>query len=627
MGERFVQGDGQKYFVISPHDMFEDFYFIEWEKEDDSFIEDFNEVFSEANKKRTIHQNIVLDREKDGYSYYVNKYKLGYAIKEIVDELISDTRYTNEEKSEIFDEMMCCVYRIFDRIVNWTDHEICLKHNKDLEGIDWSRFVSLCDSFIDFAKTHPYENHPVDDIDSAEEDKYIAKEMLNNESPFAEMMGFITDDMLKQISNISIDEASEWKFYTQFYDICDIGKASCDFVLFSFGIVRYANLLRNLRKNNIIVPVLIKCANALECKIKDNYEELKDLISTRWYPFDAEYDLRYDVNESGDPMSLMYNWYRNIAEFALNAYLDTGLTNGEYFEIYTEYLQKMKSFTDNSYAFVDYSSRSNKEVNFSRYSCQYETIADICVTYYVNLYQKGVDFEEFKQRICEDKRLSPLNILSICNEIAYEECFEIDRCWTVKGGCSAMKEYLKNIDWSKMEELLCFEEDVYFDTEDFEDESQAFSYNSKCDVYRVLLYAIKDNKDSFNEYIESLYNDFKETFDKEKNVFHWSHFTEFNVQYGELRHQGLLGETFYWLDLIACQPLALPYLIKMAEYIHDWLKTLPNYSELMMYSWYKAIAEYAFEDNDSTNIYFKYQEKVDEMSSKNYQENLDTITE
>ncbi len=26
MGERFVQGDGQKYFVISPHDMFEDFY-------------------------------------------------------------------------------------------------------------------------------------------------------------------------------------------------------------------------------------------------------------------------------------------------------------------------------------------------------------------------------------------------------------------------------------------------------------------------------------------------------------------------------------------------------------------------------------------------------------------------
>ena len=26
MGERFVQGDGQKYYVISPHDMFEDFY-------------------------------------------------------------------------------------------------------------------------------------------------------------------------------------------------------------------------------------------------------------------------------------------------------------------------------------------------------------------------------------------------------------------------------------------------------------------------------------------------------------------------------------------------------------------------------------------------------------------------
>ena len=26
MGQRFIQGDGQKYFIISPHDMFEDFY-------------------------------------------------------------------------------------------------------------------------------------------------------------------------------------------------------------------------------------------------------------------------------------------------------------------------------------------------------------------------------------------------------------------------------------------------------------------------------------------------------------------------------------------------------------------------------------------------------------------------
>ena len=26
MGQRFVQGDGQKYYIISPHDMFEDFY-------------------------------------------------------------------------------------------------------------------------------------------------------------------------------------------------------------------------------------------------------------------------------------------------------------------------------------------------------------------------------------------------------------------------------------------------------------------------------------------------------------------------------------------------------------------------------------------------------------------------
>ena len=168
---------------------------------------------------------------------------------------------------------------------------------------------------------------------------------------------------------------------------------------------------------------------------------------------------------------------------------------------------------------------------------------------------------------------------------------------------------------------------MYFDTEDFEDESQAFSYNSKCDMYRALLYAIKDNKDSFNEYIESLYNEFKETFDKEKYVFHWSHFTEFKVEYGELRHQGLIGETFYRLYEALNPSFALPYLIKTAEYIHDWLKTLPNYSESMMYSWYKAIAAFSAGDYDTTDIWDSYQNKVDQMSSKNYQENLDSIIE
>ena len=608
-------------------EMFEDFYYIDWEKDDSSFIEDFDVVFAETNKKRTTKQDIVLNKD-DEELYYMNKYKLGYDVDEIALELIEDTRFTNYDKAGIFCDITDVVFRNIDFLFKWWDEEACRKQEEFLKKTDWKRFLEISTQYLNFCQTNEFKDNDVNyDIYCAEQRVFIANLMLGEESALAGNVDFATSDMLKRISNITIDDPAEWKQYTQFVDIHDVGKKEYDPFLVLYGIGQVARLCRNLRKNHLILPSLIECANALECKIKDNYEELRNLISTRWYPFDAENDLRYDVNESGDPMSLMYNWYRNIAEFALNAYLDTGLTNGEYFEIYTEYLKKMKSFTDNSYAFVNYSSRSNKEVNFSRFYCQYETIADICETYYVNLYQKGIDIEEYKQRICEDKRISPINILSVCNKIACEEFFEIDRCWTVKSGYSAMKEYLKNNDWSKIEELLCFEEDVYFDTEDFEDESDAFSINSKCDMYRVLLYAIKGDESIFNDYMQIIFDDFKKTFEKERTMFHWSHFTEFNVQYGELRHQGLIGETFYWLDHIACQSIALPYLIKVSEYIHDWLKTLPNYSELMMYGWYKAIAEFANEDNDATSTYFKYQEKVDEMSGKDYQEDLDLIIE
>lgn len=600
------------------HVLGEDDYF-DWEPGRVTFIGD--EITTEKCEIQ-VDTSVVLNKEVDGDLYYSKKYNLGYDVDEIVQELLADTRFSNYEKSCVFSDMTDCVMRNLERYHHLADYEECKKHSDFLESIDWQRFIKLCNHFLEFAQTYEYDCESAEyDIDCANAYIVVAEAMLGNCDNLLTILDCATADMIEGINDIEPDDARDWKTFTQFNVLDHIYSTDYKNTMQLYALTHYSVVLRNLRKNELILPSLIKCANALECKIKDNYEELRDLISTRWYPFDAESDLRYDINESGEPMSLMYNWYRNIAEFALNAYLDTGLTNGECFEIYTEYLKKMKSFTDNSYAFVDYCSRSNKEVNFSHYYCQYQTIADICETYYVNLYQKGIDIEAFKQKICEDKRISPINILSVCNKIVCEEFFEIDRCWTVKGGYSAMKEYLNNNDWLKIEELLCFEEVVYFDTEDFEDESDAFSINSKCDMYRVLLYAIKDDESTFDEYMQIIFDDFKKTFDKERTVFHWSHFTEFDVQYGELRYQGLIGETFYWLDLIACQSIALPYLIKVSEYIHDWLKTLPNYSELMMYGWYKAIAEFAFEDNDATSTYCKYQEKVDEMSSKDYREN------
>ena len=190
---------------------------------------------------------------------------------------------------------------------------------------------------------------------------------------------------------------------------------------------------------------------------------------------------------------------------------------------------------------------------------------------------------------------------------------------------AAIKEYIKENDWSKIKELLCFENDIYLNTEDFEDELKAFSLNSECDMFRALLYAIKEDKEIFDKYMRGLLNDFKKVFDKDPFQFdRWS-FEEFNVL--NMKCQGLIGKTFDWMYLIGGQYLALPYLIEYSEYIHDWFKTLPDYSEQMMYCLYKAIAEFAFEDDGVSDIWYEYQNKVEKMSGKDYLENLHSIIE
>ena len=98
-----------------------------------------------------------------------------------------------------------------------------------------------------------------------------------------------------------------------------------------------------------------------------NKNELIDL-------FAKECDRSLNIFEKTivDEILEKYDYYTLLVPIFARQLISSGWTleklkeiNGEYFEIYTEYLKKMKSFTDNSYAFVDYSSRSNKEVNFS----------------------------------------------------------------------------------------------------------------------------------------------------------------------------------------------------------------------------------------------------------------------
>ena len=215
--------------------------------------------------------------------------------------------------------------------------------------------------------------------------------------------------------------------------------------------------------------------------------------------------------------------------------------------------------------------------------------------------------------------------MSIYEKVSREVFFEVDRCWTVKGGFSAVMQYLKTYDWSRLEAFLDFQEEYYLEKDDFSDDSvEVYRLNSRCDAYRAMLYAIMDKKEEFDECMECLWEDFESDFKKSRDYLHWSYFTDFD-DVGQLSHGWNLTYAFAGLRDIEKHQFALPYLIKCAEHIHDWFKTLPNYSELMMYSWYKVIAEFALESKGYNGAYAKYQDKVDEMSEMHYEINFDNL--
>ena len=172
---------------------------------------------------------------------------------------------------------------------------------------------------------------------------------------------------------------------------------------------------------------------------------------------------------------------------------------------------------------------------------------------------------------------------------------------------------------------------MYFDTEDFDDENCAYSLNSECDKYRIVLYAITENKKCTDEYLQQMYNTFIKYLDKCKDKVICPFHTDFDVLSGDLRHQGILGETFYLLEEIEKCHLALPYMIKLVEYLHTFFKIFPDYSEDIMYGWYKAIMHYAEESSNEVTMgngsmryfdtYLEYEKKVNEMSNKDYEEN------
>ena len=135
-----------------------------------------------------------------------------------------------------------------------------------------------------------------------------------------------------------------------------------------------------------------------------------------------------------------------------------------------------------------------------------------------------------------------------------------------------------------------------------------------CDKYRVILYSILGDKEQFDFYINVLCDDFKKAFDKNIATYHWSYFT--SIEY--LKTDEII-RTFNGLRDVEKDSWVLPYIVDVAEHVHTGLKKLSNYSESMMYEWYKMISEVALDVDDDNGIYLKYQNKVDEMADKHYE--------
>ena len=113
--------------------------------------------------------------------------------------------------------------------------------------------------------------------------------------------------------------------------------------------------------------------------------------------------------------------------------------------------------------------------------------------------------------------------------------------------------------------------------------------------------------------------DCKDELDKNKERMHWSFYAQFLYGHPPTAVPAHFIQTFNLLMDIEKSEQALPYMAAYAEYVHEWLKTLPNYSEVMMYDWYKMISDFAEDASVCDVSYYKYQEKVNEMADKHYE--------
>ena len=246
--------------------------------------------------------------------------------------------------------------------------------------------------------------------------------------------------------------------------------------------------------------------------------------------------------------------------------------------------------------------------------------------YFVDAYFSNQDIISFNQELMAESKLTNDEKHSVYYSI-------LDRIFAKVrlsfGASENFDEMIINLDIEKTTKLLDLQEEFFYDVESFEDEFEAAETNNLCDAYRALIFALSGDMEKHDEYAEILIQEFQKSFSKKSQRMHWSHFTNFEDLRFLTLNIGHIVTLCEMLKSVSKSGLALSYVIRCTDYIHDWVKTLPNYSELMMYSWYKVICEYADDaSNDVSDIsqsmkyysiYSEYEKKLNEMTGKNFE--------
>lgn len=240
------------------------------------------------------------------------------------------------------------------------------------------------------------------------------------------------------------------------------------------------------------------------------------------------------------------------------------------------------------------------------------------IAYYSERYFSGISLDVLNGELLSDDELTNYGKNRIYLGIIEKECHQILHPW---GDLMVVFQNIQEKNWNRALELLTHQEEFYKKYLD----SNSEQTNIEADLYRAVLYAVIEDKQTSSHYLNNLMYAFKTFIGNNQDSLRLYDFMNFD-EIGELKGAALYpagGMIFQCLDMLCtCERyyIALPYLIECSKIINECFMSLLDYEEGMMYSWYKIIADCASGASIWMNITSeeskRYQAIEDEYQSK-----------